>query len=103
MVGGLAGNWGYRPAPCGAAGKNAYAPLVTVDSYIVAMDGIMEQVVGAPRTQPEWSWNNPRAAAIEFVEKNPSFIIENPPIPFNEGRISKPVTYWPDGYIKRIK
>ena len=82
---------------------NAYAPLVTVGSYIVAMDGIMEEVVGAPRTQPDWSWNNPRAAAIEFVEKNPNFIIENPPIPFNEGTISKPVTYWPGGYIKRIK
>ena len=82
---------------------NAYAPLVTVGSYIVAMDGIMEQVAGAPRTQPDWTWNNPRAAAIEFVEKNPSFIIENPPVPFNEGSVSKPVTYWPGGYIKRIK
>src|SRR4030095_6445810 len=81
----------------------AYAPLVSVGSYIVAMDGIMEQVAGAPRTQPDWTWNNPRAAAIEFVEENPSFVIENPPIPFNEGSVSKPVTYWPGGYIKRIK
>jgi cephalosporin hydroxylase len=80
----------------------AYASLVTAGSYIVAMDGIMEQVVGAPRTQPDWSWNNPRAAAQEFVATNPGFVIEQPPFQFNEGNISKPVTYWPGGYIKRI-
>jgi hypothetical protein len=66
------------------------------------MDGIMEQVVGAPRTQPDWSWNNPRAAAQEFVAANSGFVIEQPPSQFNEGSISKPVTYWPSGYIKRI-
>jgi cephalosporin hydroxylase len=81
---------------------NAYSTLVTRGSYIVAMDGIMEQVVGAPRTQPDWSWNNPRAAAQEFVAGNSGFVIEEPPIQFNEGNISKPVTYWPGGYIKRI-
>jgi cephalosporin hydroxylase len=81
---------------------NAYSTLVTRGSYIVAMDGIMEQVVGAPRTQPDWSWNNPRAAAQEFVAANAGFVIEQPPMQFNEGSISKPVTYWPSGYIKRI-
>ena len=81
---------------------NAYAGLVTPGSYIVAMDGIMEQVVGAPRTQPDWSWNNPRAAAQEFISANPGFVIEQPPFQFNEGNISNPVTYWPSGYIKRI-
>jgi cephalosporin hydroxylase len=81
---------------------NAYSMLVTKGSYIVAMDGIMEQLVGAPRTQPDWSWNNPRAAAEEFVGAHPAYIIEQPPIQFNEGNISKPVTYWPHGYIKRI-
>jgi cephalosporin hydroxylase len=81
---------------------NAYSTLVSPGSYIVAMDGIMEQVVGAPRTQPDWSWNNPRAAAQEFVAANTGFVIEQPPSQFNEGSISKPVTYWPSGYIKRI-
>ena len=81
---------------------NAYSTLVTRGSYIVAMDGIMEQLVGAPRTQPDWSWNNPRAAAKEFVASNSNFVIEEPPIQFNEGNIIKSVTYWPGGYIKRI-
>lgn len=80
----------------------AYAPLVSGDSYIVATDGIMEQVVGAPRTQPDWSWDNPRRAALEFVEDNPEFIIEEPPFPFNEGQITERVTYWPSAFIKRV-
>jgi cephalosporin hydroxylase len=81
----------------------AYAPLVSVGSYILAADGIMEQVVGAPRTQPDWSWNNPKQAAMEFVRKNPDFIMEEPGFPFNEGRITERVTYWPSGFIKRIR
>jgi cephalosporin hydroxylase len=82
---------------------NAYAPLVSKGSYIVAMDGIMEQVVSAPRTQPDWAWNNPRRAALEFVKRNPDFVIEEPQFPFNEGNVSERVTYWPGGFIKRVK
>lgn len=81
----------------------AYAPLVSVGSYIVATDGIMEQVVGAPRTQPDWSWNNPKQAAIEFVRRNHGFTIEEPVFPFNEGSITERMTYWPSGFIKRIR
>lgn len=80
----------------------SYSPLVSVGSYIVAMDGIMEQVVGAPRTQPDWSWNNPRQAAQEFVAANPQFVIEEPKILFNEGAVTDRVTYWPEGFIKRV-
>jgi cephalosporin hydroxylase len=81
----------------------AYAPLVSVGSYIVAMDGIMEEVVGAPRTQPDWSWNNPRRAALEFVEKHSDYAIEEPAFGFNEGHITDRVTYWPGGFVKRIR
>lgn len=81
----------------------AYAPLVSPGSYIIAADGIMEQVLGAPRTQPDWSWNNPKQAAVEFVRNNPDFIIEEPSFSFNEGAITERVTYWPSGFIKRIK
>jgi len=81
---------------------NAYAPLVSPGSYIVAMDGIMEDMVGAPRTEPDWKWNNPRQAALEFVAVNPGFVIEEPPFLFNEGNITERVTYWPSAFIKRI-
>lgn len=80
----------------------AYAPLVSVGSYIVAMDGIMGDVAGAPRTESSWSWDNPREAAREFVATNPKFIIEEPPFPFNEGVVRDRVTYWPAGFIRRI-
>jgi cephalosporin hydroxylase len=80
----------------------AYSPLVTRGSYIVAMDGIMEQVAGAARTQADWSWNNPKAAALEFVDSNPNFLIEEPTFLFNESNIANRVTYWPCAFIKRI-
>jgi cephalosporin hydroxylase len=80
----------------------AYTPLVSVGSYIVAADGIMEQLVGAPRSQPDWSWNNPRQAALEFVSHHPEFVIDEPSFLFNEGSIVERVTYWPNGFLKRI-
>jgi cephalosporin hydroxylase len=80
----------------------AYSKLVGPGSYIVAMDGIMEQVVGAPRTQPDWVWNNPRHAALEFLESNPEFVIEEPGFLFNEGNITERVTYWPSAFLKRV-
>lgn len=86
-----------------AAELGAYAPLVSPGSYIVAMDGIIEQVAGAPRTQSDSSWNNPRRAALEFVEQNADFVIEEPAFLFNEGHITDRVTYWPNAFIKRIR
>jgi cephalosporin hydroxylase len=82
---------------------NLYSPLVSVNSYIVAMDGIMKDLVGAPRSQPDWGWNNPASAALEFVKSNPNFVIKEPTFAFNEGYIAERVTYWPCAFIKRIK
>ncbi len=81
----------------------AYSKLVAVNSYIVAEDGIREDLVGAPRSNDDWAWNNPKAAAEEFVKKYDNFIIEEPKFHFNEGVIAERVTYWPSGFIKRIK
>lgn len=86
-----------------AAELESYAPLVSPGSMIVAMDGIMADVVGAPRTQADWSWNNPREAAREFVEANPDFAIEEPPFVFNEGVVEDRVTYFPGGIIRRLR
>ncbi len=80
----------------------AYSGLISPGSYIVAMDGIMEKVVGGPRTQPDWSWNNPRQAALEFVRAHPEFTIEEPAFAFNESNISERVTYWPSAFIRRL-
>lgn len=81
----------------------AYGPFVTPGSYIVATDGIMKEVVGAPRTSPDWSWNNPLDAAAEFAASHPEFVLEEPVFPFNEGVVTERVTYWPKGFLKRVE
>ena len=81
----------------------AYSPVINSGSYIIAMDGIMEQLAGAPRSQEDWTWNNPRQAALEFVANNPDFAIEEPRFAFNEGNVTERVTYWPSAFIKRLR
>jgi cephalosporin hydroxylase len=80
----------------------AYSHFVSKGSYIVAMDGIMENLVDAPRSQKDWAWNNPKSAAEEFVKNNKDFVIEEPAFVFNEGVIKERITYWPAAFIKRI-
>ena len=81
----------------------AYSSLVGPGSYLVAMDGIMEDLAGAPRSSPDWAWNNPRQAALEFVAEDPRFAIEEPPFVFNEGTVTERITYWPSAFIKRLE
>ena len=80
----------------------AYGPMVTPGSYIVAADGIMESLAGAPRSEPDWTWNNPKQAVLDFVGGDSRFAVEEPSFPFNEGAISRRVTYWPSAYVKRL-
>jgi len=79
----------------------AYARFVKSGSYMVAADGIMGDLNGAPRTQPDWGWNNPRSAATEFAADHPEFELEQPPWPFNESNLYKNVTYWPGAWLRR--
>jgi len=81
---------------------HAYAPMVSVGSYIVAMDGIMNRLEGAPRSKPDWSTNNPKNAAEEFVKESDNFVLNSPDRLFNEGTVEDHVTYWPNAFIKRI-
>ncbi len=80
---------------------NAFGPMVTSGSYIVAMDGIMKDMVGAPRSSPDWITNNPQAAVVEFLKTHPEFTLEEPSIPFNEGIVTDRVTYWPNAFLRR--
>jgi cephalosporin hydroxylase len=79
----------------------AYAPLVTPGSYIVATDGLMEFLDDVPRGQASWRTDNPKAAAEEFARGHPEFLPGHPPFAFNEGAIREPVTHWPGAYLKR--
>ena len=82
---------------------HAYAPLVTPGSYIVVMDGIMKDLAGAPRSNPDWEWNNPYEAIKDFVASHGDFVVEEPDFGFNEGMIQQRVTYWPNAFIRRIR
>jgi cephalosporin hydroxylase len=82
---------------------NAYSDLVALDSYIVACDGIMGDLVGAPRSKEDWGWNNPKAAAEDFARTHDNFIIEEPQFSFNEGTVTQRVTYWPSAFLRRVK
>lgn len=81
----------------------AYAAFVAVDSYIVACDGIMQEVVGGERTQPGWATDNPQSAVRDFLSERDDFVLEEPMFPFNEGRITERVTYWPNAFLRRIR
>jgi cephalosporin hydroxylase len=78
-----------------------YAPLVSPGSYIVACDGIMAQFAGAPRSAPDWTWNNPVTAVDAFLAHNADFVLEEPAFLFNEGSVRSRVTYWPHSFLRR--
>jgi len=80
----------------------AYAPLVSLGSYIVATDGIMGLVHDTPRGRPEWSSDNPSQAASEFVARHTNFILDEPKWLFNESGLDRTITAWPSAWLKRI-
>lgn len=82
---------------------SAYSPLVTKDSYIVATDGSMKDLHDVPRGNPEWTWDNPTDAALEFAAQNPEFVAEQPHWQFNESSLSDNITHWPSAYLRRVK
>lgn len=81
----------------------AYSPLVSVGSYMIAMDGIMQDVVGAPRTAADWNWNNPQQAVAEFLQTEKNFVIEKAKFEFNEGIVEDWITYAPQGILLKTR
>jgi cephalosporin hydroxylase len=84
-----------------AAELAAYSDLITPDSYIVATDGAMKDLHDVPRGRPEWAWDHPTAAAAEFAQQHPEFVLAQPPWPFNESELTENVTYWPGAWLRR--
>lgn len=71
-----------------------YAPLVSSGSYLVATDGIMEDLDDVPGGKANWMQDNPKAAAHEFLAEHPEFELD--PEPTRLG-----ITYWPEAYLRR--
>lgn len=79
----------------------AYAPLVTPGSWIVATDGVMSEVADTPRGDLSWREDNPTKAAADFLADHPEFVLEPPQWRFNESRLSEPITHWPGAWLRR--
>lgn len=79
----------------------AYHDLVKAGSYMVVTDGIMADLYDVPRGNPVWAWDNPVAAAKEFLQKHPDFILEQPAWPFNESELCRNITHWPEAWLRR--
>jgi cephalosporin hydroxylase len=71
-----------------------YSPLVSDDSYIVAMDGLQRYVHDIPRGKPEWRQDNPHTALHDFIEKNPEWGIDP-----HYNRLK--ITSNPDAFLRR--
>ena len=85
-----------------AAELEAYAPMVSVGSYLVATDGIMQDLADVPRGESSWRDDNPTAAAADFARRHPEFVLAEPPQPFNEGEIRFRITHWPGAWLRRV-
>ena len=84
-----------------AAELEAYAPLVTRGSWIIATDGIMRDLHDVPHGQSEWTHDQPAAAALEFLARHPEFEMRQPEWKENTSSLSQNITYWPDGWLRR--
>ncbi len=78
-----------------------YSRFVTPGSYVVAADGIMRDLADVPGGSAEWAFDNPFAAATEFLERNPEFERAPPPWPHRESELTENVSYWPGGWLRR--
>jgi cephalosporin hydroxylase len=79
----------------------AYSDLVTEGSWIVATDGLMRDLTDVPRGEKSWSWDNPCEAVKDFLKEHAEFVNEAPRWPFNESTLSKPITHWPEAWLRR--
>lgn len=75
-----------------------YAPLVSVGSYCVVFDTIVEDMpTGSFPDRPWDKGNNPKTAVYEFLKKNDNFEIDKN----IENKLL--ITVAPDGYLRRVK
>ena len=79
----------------------AYSGMVGPGSYIVATDGIMLDLHDVPRGVADWKWDHPTAAAAEFAQAHPEFVLEQPQWPFNESALTHNITHWPGAWLRR--
>lgn len=76
----------------------AYAPLVTLGSYCVVFDTLIEDMPDDMFPDRPWGkGNNPKTAVHEFLKSHDSFVIDK------SIQDKLLITVAPDGYLKRVK
>ncbi len=80
----------------------AYCAMVTPGSYLVATDGIMEDLHDVPRGDPQWQGEHPAAAAVQFAARHREFVLGQPAWAFNESELEMNVTHWPGAWLRRL-
>jgi cephalosporin hydroxylase len=76
----------------------AYAPFVTLESYCVVFDTVVEDLPAALYPDRPWGpGNSPKSAVRVFLEANPQFEIEQA---IQQKLL---VTVAPDGFLKRVR
>lgn len=76
----------------------AYAPLVTVGSYCIVFDTLIEDMPADMFADRPWGpGNNPKTAAREFCASHPEFEIDR------DIQNKLLITAAPDGYLKRLR
>ena len=80
---------------------NIYAEFVSEGSWIIACDGIIGDLEGAPRVPEGSVTNNATEAVQEFLRGNDSFELLDPPLSFNESNILRSPTYWRGGFLRK--
>lgn len=81
----------------------AYRDMVSVGSYLVVTDGYMESLHDVPRGEASWKNDNPCEAVREFLRGTTDFVLEEPQWLFNESPLRKPITYWPNAWLRRVR
>ena len=77
---------------------NLYASLVSVGSYCVVFDTVIEDLEGVEFVDRPWGkGNNPKTAVAEFLKMNPDFVVDRT---IDEKLL---ISVAPGGYLKRIK
>lgn len=76
---------------------NAYAPLVSIGSYCVVFDTLLEDMPDRLIADRPWAkGNNPKTAVFEYLKSNTNFIIDK------NIDYKLLISAAPDGYLKRI-
>lgn len=76
----------------------AYAKLVSINSYCVVFDTIVEDMPAELSDNRPWGpGNNPKTAVFEFLETNGNFVIDES----ISGKLQ--VTVGPQGFLRRVR